>query len=103
MLAADFAAHSVRLTALDDVTALIRRTVSEILHRAAAGETARAIAMVDGVLAGLPPGRERAAVMTLRVGLDFGQAVEFLDRAEQEAGSDELVRGRILDLRGTTR
>ena len=98
-LAADFAAHSVRLTALDDVPALIRRTVSEILHRAAAGETARAIAMVDAVLAGLPPGRERAAVMTLRVGLDFGQAVEFLDRAEQEAGSDELVRGRILDLR----
>ena len=78
--------------------ALVRRTVSEILHRAAAGETARAIAMVDAVLAGLPPGRERVAAMTLRVGLDFGQAVEFLDRAEQEAGSDELVRGRILDL-----
>ena len=55
--------------------------------------------MVDAVLGGLPPGRERVAVMTLRVGLDFGHAVEFLDRAEQEAGSDELVRGRILDLR----
>ena len=98
-LAADFAAHSVRLTALDDARALIRRTVSEILHRAAAGETARAISMVDAVLAGLPPGRDRVAVMTLRVGLDFGQAVELLDRAEREAQGDELLRGRILDLR----
>ena len=79
--------------------ALIRRTVSEILHRAAAGETARAISMVDAVLAGLPPGRDRVAVMTLRVGLDFGQAVELLDRAEREAQGDELLRGRILDLR----
>ena len=96
-LAADFAAHSVRLTPLDDRPAIVRRAVSEVLHRAAAGETSRAIAMVDAVLAGLPPGPDRIAALTLRVGLDFGQAPEILARADEEA-QDELTRGRVLDL-----
>ena len=96
--AADLAAHSVRLTPLDDRSALARRAVAEILHRAAAGETARAIAMVDAIMASLPPGRERFAALALRVGLDFGEGEEVLARAEGDAG-DELTRGRILDLR----
>ena len=96
--AADLAAHSVRLTPLADRSALARRAVAEILHRAAAGETARAIAMVDAIAASLPPGRERFAALALRVGLDFGEGEELLARAEAEA-DDELTRGRILDLR----
>ena len=62
-LAADFAAHSVRLTVLDDIPALVRRSVSEVLHRAAAGETGRAIAMVDAVIAELPLGPDRVAAL----------------------------------------
>ena len=96
--AADLAAHSVRLTPLEDRSALARRAVAEILHRAAAGETARAIAMVDAIAATLPPGRERFAALALRVGLDFGEGEEVLARAEADA-DDELTRGRILDLR----
>jgi DNA-binding CsgD family transcriptional regulator len=96
--AADLAAHSVRLTPVGDRSALARRAVAEILHRAAAGETARAIAMVDAIAASLPPGRERFAALALRVGLDFGEAEAVLARAEADA-PDELTRGRILDLR----
>ncbi len=97
-MAAEFAAHSLRLTALDDRAALARRAVAEILHRAAAGETGRAIAMVDAIVAGLPPGPDRFTALALRVGIDFGRAEEVLAQAEEEAAADELVRGRILDL-----
>ena len=98
-LAAELAAHSLRLTPVHDRTALARRTVAEILHRAAAGETARAIAMLDATLARLPPGSERIAAVMLRVGLDFSQAEEVVLRhASEEAAGDELVRGRTLDL-----
>ncbi len=99
-VAAELAAHSVRLTPIDDRAALARRAVAEILHRAAAGETGRAIAMVDAIVAGLPPGPERFAALALRVGIDFGSAEEVLAQAQDEADADELVRGRILDLLG---
>ena len=99
-LAAEFAAHSLRLTPIDDRSTLARRAVAEILHRAAAGETGRAIAMIDAIVAGLPPGPERFAALTLRVGIDFGSAEEVLAQAQEEAEADELVRGRILDLLG---
>jgi DNA-binding CsgD family transcriptional regulator len=97
-LAAELASHSVRLTPLDDRPALVRRAVAEILHRVAAGETARAIAMVDAILAGLPPGPDRFAAMALRVGIDFGSAEDVLAGAAEEVEADELLRGRSLDL-----
>ena len=99
-VAAELAAHSLRLTPIDDRAALARRAVAEILHRAAAGETGRAIAMIDAIVASLPPGPERFAALTLRVGIDFGSAEEVLAQAQEEADADELVRGRILDLLG---
>ena len=98
-VAADFSAHSLRLTPLDDGRALARRAVAEILHRAAAGETVRAVAMLDAVMSTLPPGRERAAALMLRTGLDFGHAEEILAQADHDAETDELLRGRLLDLR----
>ena len=98
-VAAGFSAHSVRLTPLDDGRALARRAVAEILHRAAAGETVRAVAMLDAVMSTLPPGRERVAALMLRTGLDFGHAEEILAQADHDAESDELLRGRLLDLR----
>jgi DNA-binding CsgD family transcriptional regulator len=97
-LAAELASHSVRLTPLDDRPALVRRSVAEILHRVAAGEAARAIAMVDAILAALPPGPDRFAAMALRVGIDFGSAEEVLAGAVEEVEADELVRARSLDL-----
>jgi DNA-binding CsgD family transcriptional regulator len=97
-LAAELAAHSLRLTPVDDRPALARRAVAEILHRAAAGETGRATAMLDAIVAGLPPGPERFAALALRVGIDFGSAEEVLARADEEAEADELIRGRVLDL-----
>ncbi len=97
-LAAEFAAHSLRLSPLDDWPALARRAVAEILHRASAGETGRAISMLDAILAGLPPGPDRFAALSLRVVLDAGSAEEVLAQAEEEGRADELVRGRTLDL-----
>jgi DNA-binding CsgD family transcriptional regulator len=99
-LAAELAAHSLRLTPVDDRTALARRAVAEILHRKAAGEAGRAIAMIDAIVAGLPPGPERFAALGLRVGIDYGSAEEVLARAHEEAEADELVRGRIQDMLG---
>jgi DNA-binding NarL/FixJ family response regulator len=99
-LAAELAAHSLRLTPVDDRTALARRAVAEILHRKAAGEAGRAIAMIDAIVAGLPPGPERFAALGLRVGIDYGCAEEVLAQAREEAAADELVRGRIQDMLG---
>jgi DNA-binding CsgD family transcriptional regulator len=99
-LAAELAAHSLRLTPVDDRPALARRAVAEILHRKAAGEAGRAIAMIDAIVAALPPGPERFAALGLRVGIDYGCAEEVLARAHEEAEADELVRGRIQDMVG---
>ncbi len=96
-LAAELLAHSRRLTPLDDLAAAGRRTVLEILRRAAAGETARALSMIDDLLNVLPPGRERANLLTLRAGLDFRQGDNLLARALDEAGDDDALRGRVLD------
>ena len=99
-LAAEFAAHSLRLTPLDDRPALARRAVAEILHRAAAGETGRAIAMIDAIVAGLPPGPERFAALE-PAGRDRRRQRRGGSRPGGGGGrADELVRGRILDLVG---
>ena len=97
-MAADFTAHSVRLTLARRWAGAGARTVAEILHRAAAGETARAVAMLDAVMSTLPPGRERMAALMLRAGLDFGQPRRSSPRPTTTAESDELLRGRVLDL-----
>ncbi len=97
-LAAELASHSVRLTPLDDRPALVRRAVAEILHRVAAGETGRAIAMIDAIVAGLPPGPDRFAAIALRVWIDLGSAEEVLAGAVEEVEADELIRGKSLDL-----
>ncbi len=96
-MAAELLAHSRRLTPVDDFAVLARRTVLEILRRAAAGETARALSMSDDLLAMLPPGRHRANLLTLRAGLDFRHGEELLDRALCEAEDDDVLRGRVLD------
>lgn len=99
-VAADLAWHSVRVTPPDDVEARIRRVFAAIAHRAAAGEKATALIEGDRLVAMLPPGPVRAEAIALRVGIDFDGGDEYLAQALVEAGDDEPLRGRILELRG---
>ncbi|MBN2624810.1 MAG: helix-turn-helix transcriptional regulator, partial [Acidimicrobiales bacterium] len=80
--------------------ARVRRTTAAILHRAAAGDKAGALAECESLVALMPPGRPRAEAITLRVGLDFAGGDQFLTQALAEVGDDDLLRGRILELQG---
>jgi DNA-binding CsgD family transcriptional regulator len=99
-LAADLAGHGVRLTPGDDAAGRARRSMAAILHRAAAGDKTGALTQCESLLALMPPGRPRAEAITLRVVLDFAGGDEFLSQALHEAGDDDLLRGRILELQG---
>src|SRR5262249_21753505 len=75
-----------------------RRAVAEIEHLTAAGEVGRAVAAVEALVAALPPGPRRAEVLALQAYVDTATAESSLLRALAEAGDDEPVRGRVLDL-----
>ncbi len=99
-LAADFAGHSVRVTPPTDVDQRARRAFAAVMYRAAAGDKAKALAESDRLVAMLPPGPVRAEAITLRVAIDFDGGDGFLEQAGAEAGDDDALRGRILELRG---
>ncbi|MBN2621957.1 MAG: AAA family ATPase, partial [Acidimicrobiales bacterium] len=99
-LAAELAGHSIRVTPGDEVVARVRRAFLAALHRAAAGDKPGALADCEALLALLPPGRPRAEAITLRVGIDFADGDRFLAQALTEAGDDDLLRGRIIELQG---
>jgi DNA-binding CsgD family transcriptional regulator len=104
-LAAEFARHSLRLTPPGTEEAQ-RRALAELVHLAAAGEASRARGLADALVAELPSGPLRAEALVQRfyVGddeLEAGDAL--LARAVEEAGDDELLRGRVLDLLGWLR
>ncbi len=98
-LAADLAAHAVRVTPLSDERSRVRRSTAAIRHRAAAGDTVRALSETDALVASLPPGRARAEVIAMRVGIDYADADRYLEQALDEAGDDDLLRGRVLEMR----
>lgn len=98
--ASDLAWHSVRATPPQDVEQRVRRMFAAIAHRAAAGEKATALIEADQLVAMLPPGPIRAEAIALRVGIDFDGGDGYLAQALVEAGDDEPLRGRILELRG---
>jgi DNA-binding CsgD family transcriptional regulator len=98
--AAELAAHSARLTPPDGTDAAARRGLREVEYRAAAGETARAMALADRLVARLGPGRARAEVLTLRVFLDFADSERFLRQALDDVADDPAFRARTLDLLG---
>lgn len=98
--ASELADHAVRITPPADVVTRVRRQFVGILHRAAAGERAAALADTDALVAALPAGPARAEAVSLRVAIDFAGGERYLQQALAEAGSDELLRGRILELRG---
>jgi DNA-binding CsgD family transcriptional regulator len=99
-LAADLADHAVRVTPPSDLLQLVRRGFAAVMHRAAAGERVRALARCDDLIGVLPRGPARAMAITLRVGLDFADGDRYLEQALAEAGGDEVLQGRILELRG---
>jgi DNA-binding NarL/FixJ family response regulator len=99
-LAAELAAHSARVTPGSDLVGRLRRTAASILHRAAAGDKTRALDECERLLALMPPGPARAEAITLRVAIDFAGGDVFLAQALAEAGDDDLLRGRIIELRG---
>jgi len=104
-LAADFAGHSVRLTPPSDDDAALRRSLAEIDDRAVAGELSRALRLADALVASLPAGPARCLALLERSYLeddDIDVGVSFLRRALEDAGDDELLRGRVLDHLGWT-
>ncbi len=105
-LAAEFARHSLRLTPADDQDASRRRAVVEVVDLAAAGDTRRALSLVDRLVADLPPGPTRAEALVQRfyVGDDhLERADALLERALGDARGDDLLRGRVLDILGWLR
>jgi DNA-binding CsgD family transcriptional regulator len=105
-LAAEFARHSLRLTPPADGVAARRRALAEVEHLAAAGEAARALTLLDRLIARLPPGPARAEALVRRFyvesdDLESGDAL--LVQALSEAGDDDVLRGQVLDLLGWLR
>ena len=100
-LAAEFIGHSLRLTPEADGSATRRRRLMQIEDLAASGEAGRALALADGLLASLPHGPDRAAVLVQRFKVeddDLAFADELLEEALEDAGEDEALRGRVLDM-----
>ena len=98
--AADLAFHAGRLTPYDDTAARHRRAVIEIDGAFAAGETGRAAARLDALIANTAPGRERAQLLARKARLqsfadDITASVNGLREALAEAGDDDTLRGGI--------
>ncbi|MGH2539241.1 MAG: AAA family ATPase [Actinomycetota bacterium] len=100
-LAAEFARHSLQLTPIGDDADVRRREIGEITYLSLAGEASRALAAADRLVDTLPHGPDRAAMLIQRFeveddDLDLGD--ELLSGALEDAGEDELLRGRVLDM-----
>ena len=100
--AADLAANAVRLSPDDeaDPDARRRRRLAEAEYAFAAGDSGRASAILDAVLADLSPGPERARLLARRARLhhfedDIGTSVRVLRAALEEAGDDDRLRASI--------
>jgi DNA-binding CsgD family transcriptional regulator/tetratricopeptide (TPR) repeat protein len=105
-LAAEFAGHALRVTPPDDVDDAFRRALLEIDSLAAAGEVSRALDRSDSLLASLPPGKRRAEAIVRRDAIeddDAETAARLLEEALDQAGDDESLQGRVLELLGRTR
>lgn len=99
-LAAHLAAQSVRLTPAGHDDTAADRALREVAYRAASGDTARALAVTERLVAKLRPGRQRAEALGLRVFLHSGDGERFLTEALEHAGDDDLLRAHALDLLG---
>lgn len=98
--AADLSAQARLLTPAQAVDAIRRRSLREAEYALQSGDTPRARALLDALLAATSPGPARAEVLTnlARVhfnGLDWRASVGLLEQALQEAGDDPSLRAQI--------
>ena len=101
--AAELVFHSHRLTPFDDTDAVRRRALAQIADLTAAGETFKALELLDNLVATLPAGSLRAEALIQRFFLenkDVDRSEASLSRALEDSGHDELQRGRVLDILG---
>jgi DNA-binding CsgD family transcriptional regulator len=100
--AADLAEEAVRLTPLDVADELHRRVVVAAEWRYAAGNTARAIELLEEALAFNSSGEQRAELLwslgkVAHEGKDVRVALAYFHRALLESSVDEGLRARILE------
>ena len=98
--AAVFSSQARSIAAPDDVETQRRLTVEEAEHALQSGDTPRARALLDQLLAETHPGAPRAEVLTrlARVhfnGLDWGASIGLLDEALLEAGGQPALQAEI--------
>lgn len=104
--AAELAEKARDLTPLDDVDARGRRALAAGRHWFEAGDTAAALALLDGAVRNAPPGPRRAEMLAAlaRIHLYEGDQVLATDlarRASEEAGSDPEARSRAESITAT--
>lgn len=102
-LAAEFAAHSLRLTDPEDPLARCRRSLDLISHLAAAGEVRQAMEVADRLAQTLPPGPDRARVRLRQFFVDradYGTGARLLEQALTDAGGDTRLWAEVADLFG---
>ncbi len=98
--AAELIAHARRLTPPAEHEGARRRALAAVDYEFAAGDTARAWALLDEALADAPPGRHRALLRSRRARLrhfadDIGASVDELYAALADAGDDAPLRTEI--------
>jgi DNA-binding CsgD family transcriptional regulator len=98
--AADLAAEARRLTPGDATVDSWRRSLAEADYLFAAGDTARASALLDDLAGDTPPGALRARVLSRQARLhhferDLGRSVDLLYKARAEAGDDAALRAEV--------
>ncbi len=105
-LAAEFVEHGLWLPPAADAEQRRRRALTHIRLLASAGEMTRALELADRLVAELPPGPGRAEALVERAQLedeDIERREVPLERALNDAGTDEPLRGRVLDQLGWLR
>lgn len=93
--AADLAEHAVRLTPNSNVGDVLRRTLFAADMYARAGDTDRAVALLERARASAAPGNERAAVLTQLAGILVGPAAFAVYHEALAEAADEALRATI--------
>lgn len=98
--AADLCARAQMFTPADDANAIRRLNLRKAEYALQSGDTPRARAILEKLLRTIPPGRQRAEVLTnlARVhfnGLNWRKSVDLLEQALLEAEDDLALRAQI--------
>ncbi len=96
--AAELAEHAARLTSPSDETHRRRRLAKAADHHAAAGDPARAREILEGLIASLEAGHERADLLWQLAGMvgdDLGASIGLCEQALDEVGDAAAIEGQI--------